>query len=528
MVAPLPEKIAKDAPSYILHYLSKILLLREEFDSANGEFWCSRDKGCVDAMRHFKWPTKEVPVLSRDENLQAWCSKAAMWGYEDGPVELISAEQVDILRRKSRWQENVDEGKKLVIVVDSTWLTEDMIELIENELEKKSVAVKIIWPQRTATELIIQNLYGAWGVLLASKLMSSWCWALPRGGLIWEIQSEMEPNAGLLHLAGAADLHHRLLIVAKGAPNTRERQTVLEKLFADIGIFIQPPPVAEPVAAVVQPALLTKIIMPEQQDGFYGHAGDSFREMVRIWEKRGYVSVSEKPVHQVWMNGVGDTLLYDRPTLQWLERAPANEKKWKRALFGNPIPPKDGSSWSFWPRRPMIVEELVEKGLPTKSFETREKTLVFYGRSENATQAKHRTGVDWASVCDDFSHSVTAVGKYPYTHTEYLEKLSQAKFGLCLAGFGYKCHREIECMAMGCVPIVSSEVDMTSYANPPEEGLHYFRAASPEHAKRFIATTPDRWVVMSSACRQWWQKNASAEGMWQLTKHLTTQSSSSS
>jgi hypothetical protein len=231
------------------------------------------------------------------------------------------------------------------------------------------------------------------------------------------------------------------------------------------------------------------------------------------------VTIEERPVSQIWLGGVGETLLYDRPTLQWLQQAPKAESVWKHALFGNPEPPQGGKSWSFWPRRPELVEELVAAGLPTKSFEAREKGLVFYGRSENAVQRERRTKLEWAEACDDFSHRIN-VDNYPYTQREYLERLANARFGLCLAGYGYKCHREIECMAMGCVPVVAPEVDMTNYADPPVEGLHYFRVETPEEAKAMLQTTAERWMVMSAACRDWWQRNASTEGMWELTQRL--------
>lgn len=259
------------------------------------------------------------------------------------------------------------------------------------------------------------------------------------------------------------------------------------------------------------PAVKQQVILPMKRQDFFQHAGDSFREMVAVWGERGYVDVVERPVEQVWLGEVGETLLYDRPTLEWLNAS--SEKSYKRGLFGNPV---HGSPWTFWPRRPRLVEEMVAKGY--KSYEAREKTLVFYGRSENAVQRKNRTSADWESVCDDFSHRISNAA-YTYTQEEYLERLGNAKYGLCLAGYGNKCHREIECMAMGCVPIVAAEVDMT-YADPPVEGLHYFRVSGPEEAKQVTQITPERWVVMSAACRDWWKRNASAEGSWELTARL--------
>ena len=520
LIAPLPNDIAKDSAKFVLQYMAKIFLMREELNVPAGEFWCPKDKACIEAIKVFNWPTKEVPVLSRDENLQTWCKNATMWPYEDINRDCISQEEVSALRKNlglGGWEKNIANDRKLVFIIDDLWVTEEMVDDIEKEMDCHNITVKLIWPGKTSMDLCINALNGAWGVVTASHVMAPWVWVLPESAFVWELQSEMLPNIALLHIAAASNLHHRLLITAKGTPNQADKNMAKQKLINDMKSFLTV--VEEPVVTTAKKPL---IILPEEQLGFYNHAGDSFREMVRIWEKRGYVDVVEKPVCQVWLGGVGQTLLYDRPTPQWLERAPESEKKWKQALFGNPEPVSGGKPWTFWPRKPSLVEELVANGNPTKSYEGREKTLVFYGRSENHIQRERRTGLEWDKVCDDFSHRISSVDKYPYTHTEYLERLANAKYGLCLAGYGNKCHREIEGMAMGCVPVVSSEVDMSSYAEPPEEGLHYFRVKSPEEARIAISITPDRWTVMSAACRDWWQRNASADGSWALTNRLTS------
>jgi hypothetical protein len=272
--------------------------------------------------------------------------------------------------------------------------------------------------------------------------------------------------------------------------------------------------------------------MPAGHQGRFDHAGDSFREMARLWAAAGYVSVVDDPdVTQVWLelpNGLKH-LLYDRPTLEWFAAAPAAEMKaleapGAKALFGNPAPLSVAAtaalSWFFWPRRPSLVERIAVGPSPATSFSARNQALVFYGRSENAVQRGRRTTADWAAACTDFVH-VDGLKPYPFTQEEYLHRLAAARFGLCLAGYGLKCHREIECMAMGCVPIVAPEVDMTNYAVPPQEGVHYFCAADPDEARRIAATTSEEeWSAMSAACRAWWRANASVEGSWRLTKHL--------
>jgi hypothetical protein len=367
--------------------------------------------------------------------------------------------------------------------------------------------LEVVWDSITSPITICRSLLGAAGLVSASASASSaasfaYAWVLPLGATVYEFQYEMKPNAELLHLAAASELQHSLSIFPKGVKNMAE---MIEKAL-------------EGLVAETTSSGLPVIRIPTCKEGFFGHAGDSFREMVRLWGERGYVEVEPSPdLCQIWM---GDVLLYDRPTLEWLRRAPPSELKWRKALFGNPTPLEGESAWSFWPRRPEIVEALVAEGVPNASYEERKKNLVFYGRSENAVQKKNRTKEKWALACDEFLH-LEGETPYPYTHEEYLRRLAAARFGLCLAGFGQKCHREIECMAMGCVPLVAPEVDMTSYANPPIEGTHYFRVKNPDQATRVIIdTSEEQWSAMSKACRTWWFQNASVDGLWALTKRL--------
>jgi hypothetical protein len=265
---------------------------------------------------------------------------------------------------------------------------------------------------------------------------------------------------------------------------------------------------------------LPTVWMPRSSlDGFFAHPGDSFREMVRLWAAAGLVAIKEHDGTMVWWDKVGadGVLLYDRPTNEWRLAASEAEKSWRLALFGNP---KVGSvskavPWFFWPRRPELVENLASVAAAKDR-----KGLVFYGKVENAVQGRRRKG-DWKSVCSEWV-LVQGDEPYPFTQKEYLERLGSARYGLCLAGYGYKCHREIECMAMGCVPVVAADVDMDSYANPPVVGVHYLRVNGPEDVPAAIAGVDD-WQKMSNACRLWWKENASCAGSFELTKRLVSQ-----
>ena len=509
MIAPLPDEIALNPGRYVLEYVSKILLLRQRFHRETGEFWCSRKPECGEVLRMFTWPTNEIPVISRDENQQTWCPKAVMWPYQESPSEYVSKEEIGALRGAlglGGWKTTVEE-KRLVIVVDGKWITQDVAEAIEEGI-KSQLSVKLVWAGRTSLDACVRALRGAWGLLLPKgDLLASWCWVLPHGAFVWEIQSEMEPSALILHTAAAAELEHRLTIVPKGTPVEKDLTGLATRL--SVAILAELCPVSVP-----------RLLMPAGHTGFFAHAGDSFREIAEEWGKRGYVKVQRSSCANIWLGGIGEVLLYDRPTNEWLIKSPAREMKWTKALFGNPAPQRAGLSWSFWPRRPLLVEELVEKGIQLKSWEARSKTLVFYGRSENSVQKGHRSKADWSTVCDDFIH-IQGSEPYPYTHEQYLELLANAWFGLCLAGYGFKCHREIECMAMGCIPICGPDVDMAHYAEPPEEGLHYLSATDPAAAKAALQKiTPERWMVMSVACRDWWKRNCSVDGLWKLTQRL--------
>jgi hypothetical protein len=265
------------------------------------------------------------------------------------------------------------------------------------------------------------------------------------------------------------------------------------------------------------------LLLPKGFTGFHSHTGDSFREMAGLWFSKGFVELeytSESPY--IWLGGIGQTLLYDRATFQWLDQNPA---VYERILCGNPDASNvsSGIQWSFWPRRPVLLEQRVDQGLPT--YEERTDTLVFYGKVENGVQEKHRAN-RLHEACDEFFMPLGLEKEYAFDQETYLNKLANAKFGLCMAGFGPKCNREIECMALGTVPVVAPDVDMDRYAVPPQEGVHYLRLKSydPEDALTLVrSTSQEAWVQLSAAAHMWWKLNASSEGLWALTQRLACQ-----
>ena len=137
------------------------------------------------------------------------------------------------------------------------------------------------------------------------------------------------------------------------------------------------------------------IIIPKMpRNDFWNHAGDTFRELVTMWKQQNLCNIIEGDTKHVWFNKIGDVLLYDRPTLEWLDKD--NNLKYNKILFGNPeIPDKlkdKAYNWIFWGRRPAILEEMSKNIL---SYNERIIKSIFIGKIENAVQNKYRTIEDW-------------------------------------------------------------------------------------------------------------------------------------
>lgn len=512
LVAFCPDEIAENPVRYLLEYMGKILALREI--NKAGEWLGIKNPEITEALKVFKWEDEVIPVVVRTSAFNTWCKKAYAWLPQDGSKGFVTSVEVDALRRALPVWTPEPVKRRIVIYIDSTWITDNTVDMFEKNLSP-TFEVSCIYPT-TQLSNVIGLLDGVWGVIVYSgkNSIGRWgtVWALPKGARVWEIQPEIDPSLDLYYVAEASGLRHRYNIVPRNIPTANDVTRMVDKVSsACIGEL-----------SSTTGEVLTKrpqIFMPDKDTtGFFSHAGDSFREMVELWAESKYVDIIRvKGLTQIWLNAVGDTLLYDRPTLEWLNRAPDVERNWKRAYFGNPAPTgENSSSWSFWARKPRLLEELVKQGIG--SSDQRPLGLVFYGRSENNVQMGNRTTHDWSKVCDEFVH-VVGEKPYPYSQRGYLMRLSNAKWGLCLAGYGNKCHREIECMALGCVPIVSAEVDMANYMNPPVEGLHYFRVKEPSDVNAILKKSHLDWVKMSKACREWWKDNASVEGLWGLTKN---------
>lgn len=247
------------------------------------------------------------------------------------------------------------------------------------------------------------------------------------------------------------------------------------------------------------------------------HCGDTFRELVDMWESMGLCEVKNSPDNYCWANAHGDILLYDWPRL---DDRPI--PSFRKGLFGNTVPKHPNCySWIFWARSPKLLSSARDKKL--LSYEERAIESIFLGKIENNIQLSNRKNQPWELAdIEVFNCPVEKPGPmfYPYTIKEYLEKLGQSKFGLALPGYGPKCNREIELLGMGVVPLFTPGVDV-SYYEPLVENVHYLKVNSPDDVRKVVTkTSKNQWEDIHNQGQEWYNNNASPIGSFEVTKNL--------
>ena len=515
-----PPPLANSAAKWFLHYLPYVLSVRKHLNS-KPEFVFPNHPDTVRALQMLNWPEiGEIKIVPYVEDCQLFSQ--TVYSLTPTANQDVTAENITILRSLIKEIPPADSGPLVVIAVDrnpNSIFTESWAaELVTNIFSSGSWNTVIVdanmkTEQRLSylikADLLIAPAASEWEAL-------DWSWLLKSGKTVMELMEDRKPRGDHIHLAGAASLNY-VLIGVKNEPLPYQRQHALE----DINKALKAHMFQETLAATVPNKALPTIILPDTSalSSLHAHSGDTFREIVKIWETRKYVKVERrKDTPFVWWGSIGDTLLYDRPTQKWLQH---ESPSYKLGFFGNSMPEKPKPidiPWSFWPRSPMQVERAAVT-MATKSYDERTTPSIFLGRIENGVQRANRTKQDWSKTTALFLMPIdSSGGPYKYSQEQYLQELGNAKFGLCLPGYGPKCNREIEYFAMGTVPIVTPGVDMKNYASPPIRDVHYFVAETPDDLKKIVEQTcPEKWTEMSIACRAWWRHYASAEGMFRLT-----------
>jgi len=507
--------------TWVLEYLPRVLRLRRILHDAGEqvpEFGVPSQPDLGAFLQDCIWPSSDpMAALPMLEDVQYYADHVWAVPPSDTPTP-VTKEDVALLRSLLPSVERESKPVTVICVSDdpSVVLSREWADSVAEHILSKWT-VKIVLPTDSVVRRREAFQSATW--IIGSGDALDWIWMASAGTTVLEFMEAGTPEGSHIHLAGAADL--RCIIathVRDSLPNLRQAALL------DVGKAVKAFGFKELLDVVRSPVktAIPTVILPTGKalNGFFSHSGDTFREMAKIWAERGYcnIELSEETPY-CWWGGIGEILLYDRPTVRWWN----DSVPYQMALFGNCEPIDKArirqSVWSFWPRSPRAIEAAVDAHKVLRTWEDRSIKSLFLGKIENGDQLAARSTADWSKCVDLFSMPKDSTGApYPFTQEEYLDKLCQARFGLCLPGFGKKCNREIEYFACGTVPIVTPDVDMTHYLVPPKAGVHYFIAKTPEDVKRIVAgTTKETWRMMSVKGREWWRSYASAEGMFRLT-----------
>ena len=243
---------------------------------------------------------------------------------------------------------------------------------------------------------------------------------------------------------------------------------------------------------------------------------DSFQELSDLWSEQGLCQMEKSNDKFSWMNEIGDVLLHEHDRI-------TNLPNYKIGLFANQtIKNANSKAWIYWPRYPRKVNKFLKENT-IKKIEERTIESIFIGCAENYIQYVNRTKYDWNLAVEKFDfNSNFSSNPHKYSNEDFLQLISKSKFGLSLEGYGPKCQRDIEYMALGVVPIFTWN-SFNDYYDPLVENKHYIYAKNPREAiEKIKSINNNQWQEMSFNCIQWYNKNCSIEGSFETTLKTIT------
>ena len=247
-----------------------------------------------------------------------------------------------------------------------------------------------------------------------------------------------------------------------------------------------------------------------------------FNELIHEWKQKNEEIKLMQMQHSnnIWI--LPNVVINDNKKVEHIEQNVINSGL---LLLGNGDVEKEGymlklkyinsQSWIYWPTHTKIIEEMIKNKLP--GWGERKYETIFIGNKVNEEQKEYRKDdAGWKEIIEKYD--IYEDRKDNISYEDYLNEMKNSKYGLCLRGEGRKSTREIECMALGTIPIITNEIAIKSFANPPSEGIHYIRAYNPEDLKRkLINIQQKRWETISKAAQEWYMKNAHSDNSWNTT-----------
>jgi hypothetical protein len=515
MAFPLEASWIDNPALFTLYYLSRVI--QQTHITPLTSFWCKKTAGLLPAIQLFKWNSNRGRLLEYDEQTQVFAE--SVYGRTAHGVRITHVEIENLRSNAVNWTSDISTDPPIIVLVTDPLHIKDAL-LKELELKARETHMVRIVPSAANASVWADALCGVSRIVLSTSAKHltdqtwAWTWLAPKACKILELQEDREPSDLLVHLSAAAQQEWTLLQYPRSTSDGF-RKILMKEFIKWVTV--------EKEDTVQLPILYTP--QRSMKHGFFGHNGDSFRELIDLWAEKGYIERREDPrLTQCWLNKVGDILLYDRDNWSWLQNAPEEEQTYNLCLTGNADPSEQPKAqpWIFWPQYPRLVEEKSKS--VRHQYDTRTDLLVFFSRIENEIQDQYGEDIiKWELICSRFSMKTSIHESQSFAHDEYLNALMNSKYGLCLRGRGSKCNREIELLAMGTVPVVTDGIDTKNYVEPLVDGVHILRVTSPkETLEKIQSITEAEWEVMSKAGYEWWKRNASVEGSWSRTKSYLT------
>ena len=157
--------------------------------------------------------------------------------------------------------------------------------------------------------------------------------------------------------------------------------------------------------------------------------------------------------------------------------------------------------WIYWPKHADKVEAFIDNSQCTlPNFEERINHSIFIGK-HNESREQLKNTIEYVTL---YNNEETQM-----SYDNYLQNISQSKFGICVKGSQPKSRRLMEYLAVGTVPIIiKNQVNTTSFENPLQENIHFLSVDSIEDVNHIIQTiTKETWNELSENGKTWYFKN---------------------
>ena len=254
-----------------------------------------------------------------------------------------------------------------------------------------------------------------------------------------------------------------------------------------------------------------------------------FYNVVLEWYLRDYVNITFGEKGYFWWGKQGEILLMERDLVRDLYDRKLDPPRWKgevpykHAFFFNQYHLENSRNHkaTYFTYALEHLEKVRDK-IGRVGYDQRKYASIFAGSIENETQEFFRNKFKgWEEAIEVYScaDKLNKNEPHKFSMDEYLELVSQSRFGVCFRGNGPKCFREMEYLAMGTPLIITPGVEV-NYPAPLAEGTHYFQASSREDIERIAKTTSqEQWTEMSRACWNWFTSHGQID---KIFEELTT------